>query len=293
MAKVVICPSCQYQGSIPDEIQAKRIRCPKCKESFDVALATQSSGSRPRAGGPLRRSGLDRRTGPLTISTVFSHCLRSATRGRGGHPPGPDTRPAKSRPVDDGRRGPRSWWACGGLARRCRGADAQRGKRQARRRRRVDPPRLRRTDPPESAHVTRTGRCSIRRETGGACGRSHGELRRWRRPRRLRSTARKSFAGSRKRRFISSSSWVASRSHRHGFRDRVARGHDSDRDEPARVPAGHSEVPARFAKEATNPSLEVVIRSGLGTQTEQSLPAQLIATDSLSEDLNTDLAFLS
>ena len=53
-----------------------------------------------------------------------------------------------------------------------------------------------------------------------------------------------------------------------------------------------SEVPARFAKEATNPSLEVVIRSGLGTQTEQSLPAQLIATDSLSEDLNTDLAFL-
>ena len=54
VAKVVICPSCQYQGSIPDEVQAQRIRCPKCKQTFDVKAATQSSagpanGRRPRS----------------------------------------------------------------------------------------------------------------------------------------------------------------------------------------------------------------------------------------------------
>ena len=56
MAKVVICPSCQYQGSIPDDAQAKRIRCPKCKEIFDVATATQSSASPDQAPAAAKRA---------------------------------------------------------------------------------------------------------------------------------------------------------------------------------------------------------------------------------------------
>jgi S1-C subfamily serine protease len=63
VAKVVICPSCQNQGSIPDEIQAKRIRCPKCKESFDVAAATQSSAA------PSKRPAAAKR--PNSANTAF------------------------------------------------------------------------------------------------------------------------------------------------------------------------------------------------------------------------------
>jgi S1-C subfamily serine protease len=55
VAKVVICPSCQYRGSIPDEVQAKRIRCPKCKESFDVAAATQSGAPPAKRPAPAKR----------------------------------------------------------------------------------------------------------------------------------------------------------------------------------------------------------------------------------------------
>jgi regulation of enolase protein 1 (concanavalin A-like superfamily) len=40
VAKVVICPSCQSKGSIPDESKAARIRCPKCGEMFDVKGAS-------------------------------------------------------------------------------------------------------------------------------------------------------------------------------------------------------------------------------------------------------------
>ena len=52
MAKVVICPSCQSKGSIPDESKAARIRCPKCGEMFDVKAA--SSGP---ASGTMKKSG--------------------------------------------------------------------------------------------------------------------------------------------------------------------------------------------------------------------------------------------
>ena len=64
MAKVVICPSCQSKGSIPDESKAARIRCPKCGEMFDVKGASggassaamkkpgSSTGPRPAAAKP-------------------------------------------------------------------------------------------------------------------------------------------------------------------------------------------------------------------------------------------------
>jgi Trypsin-like peptidase domain len=64
VAKVVICPSCQSKGSIPDESKAARIRCPKCGEMFDVKGASggassaamkkpgSSAGPRPAAAKP-------------------------------------------------------------------------------------------------------------------------------------------------------------------------------------------------------------------------------------------------
>ena len=58
MARVVICPSCQSKGSVPDGAQATRIRCPKCGQAFDVKAASQpSTGTvkRPAPGvGPRR-----------------------------------------------------------------------------------------------------------------------------------------------------------------------------------------------------------------------------------------------
>ena len=52
-----------------------------------------------------------------------------------------------------------------------------------------------------------------------------------------------------------------------------------------------SEVPARYVPKGSTPELEVVFRSGQGAQSEQSLPAQIIAADT-SDDFSTDLAFL-
>jgi regulation of enolase protein 1 (concanavalin A-like superfamily) len=54
VAKVVICPSCQSKGSIPDESKAARIRCPKCGEMFDVKAASGGppSGATKKPGAP-------------------------------------------------------------------------------------------------------------------------------------------------------------------------------------------------------------------------------------------------
>jgi hypothetical protein len=55
VAKVVICPSCEHKGSIPDDLKAPRIRCPKCKQSFDVAAATQKSAGPAKAPAAAKR----------------------------------------------------------------------------------------------------------------------------------------------------------------------------------------------------------------------------------------------
>ena len=73
MAKVVICPSCQSKGSIPDEVKASRIRCPKCGQMFDVKAASasggpnsatlkkpgSSTGARPAAASKAKASAYD------------------------------------------------------------------------------------------------------------------------------------------------------------------------------------------------------------------------------------------
>ena len=43
MPTIVICPSCQSKGTIPDGVTVSRIRCPKCKESFAVGGASPGS----------------------------------------------------------------------------------------------------------------------------------------------------------------------------------------------------------------------------------------------------------
>jgi S1-C subfamily serine protease len=52
-----------------------------------------------------------------------------------------------------------------------------------------------------------------------------------------------------------------------------------------------AELPPGIVAPGIHPTLEAVFRSGLGPQTEQALPAQIIAAD-LSDERNTDLAFL-
>ena len=86
MARVMICPSCQYQGSIPDEFQAKRIRCPQCKEAFDVASATRPTGAAAARPAPAKR--------PPVASTAFDDSDRAAahpsiTNAGGRRTPGP------------------------------------------------------------------------------------------------------------------------------------------------------------------------------------------------------------
>lgn len=55
MAKVVICPSCGSKGSIPDDAQPARIRCPKCKQTFDTGAASQSSSGTPKRPAAAKR----------------------------------------------------------------------------------------------------------------------------------------------------------------------------------------------------------------------------------------------
>ena len=71
MAKVVICPSCQSKGSIPDESKAARIRCPKCGEMFDVKGASggASSGTMKKPGSSAApRKACRTQTGALTTT---------------------------------------------------------------------------------------------------------------------------------------------------------------------------------------------------------------------------------
>ncbi|MGP0066622.1 MAG: trypsin-like peptidase domain-containing protein [Isosphaeraceae bacterium] len=50
MARVVICPSCQSKGAVPDNAQVARIRCPKCGFVFEAGGDAGPSGASPAAG---------------------------------------------------------------------------------------------------------------------------------------------------------------------------------------------------------------------------------------------------
>jgi S1-C subfamily serine protease len=50
VARVVICPSCQSKGAVPDTARVARIRCPKCGTVFDTGAEAGQSASVPTAG---------------------------------------------------------------------------------------------------------------------------------------------------------------------------------------------------------------------------------------------------
>jgi len=55
VARVVICPSCQSKGAIPDSAQVARVRCPKCGVLFDANAGAGQSGPGPAPAGEARR----------------------------------------------------------------------------------------------------------------------------------------------------------------------------------------------------------------------------------------------
>ena len=161
MAKVVICPSCQYQGSIPDEANPKRIRCPKCKEVFDVKGAVPSgsqpakrpvAAKQPQAtldavfdddddakalhtpAKPVKRPAAAKRPQPA-LDAVFDdddddveslQTLTNAASLRRRH------RAFRRRlgPIATGLCGDRCRWACRVVALRCLGSDAHKRRRR-------------------------------------------------------------------------------------------------------------------------------------------------------------------
>ncbi len=57
MSKVVICPSCQAKGAIPDDARVARIRCPKCGTVYKIGaeVGAGPAAPPPLASGPGRR----------------------------------------------------------------------------------------------------------------------------------------------------------------------------------------------------------------------------------------------
>ena len=93
MAKVVICPSCQSKGSIPDDAQPARIRCPKCKQTFETGLASKSSAGPPKRPVAAKRpsaavsSAFDDMENVQALPTISSSSSASRrVAGAGGHP---------------------------------------------------------------------------------------------------------------------------------------------------------------------------------------------------------------
>jgi Trypsin-like peptidase domain len=65
--KVVICPACQSKGAVPDGAVAAKIRCPKCGQTFDVKAATASS---PSTTGAVKRPAAAPKR-PAAASSAF------------------------------------------------------------------------------------------------------------------------------------------------------------------------------------------------------------------------------
>src|SRR5262249_23679680 len=78
VARVVICPSCQSKGSVPDHANVARIRCPQCGTVFQVEPAAVAPESAV-ASRPAESSATARAAGPGAGGR------RSPTRAEGGH----------------------------------------------------------------------------------------------------------------------------------------------------------------------------------------------------------------
>jgi hypothetical protein len=55
VARALICPACQHQGSIPDEARPKRVRCPNCRQTFEVKGSERAGAGSPGPAEPAQR----------------------------------------------------------------------------------------------------------------------------------------------------------------------------------------------------------------------------------------------
>ncbi|HKI21636.1 MAG TPA: trypsin-like peptidase domain-containing protein, partial [Isosphaeraceae bacterium] len=284
MAKVVICPSCQSKGSVPDGAQAARIRCPKCGQTFDVKAASQSSAGtakRPAPGAGPRRPAAAQNSAFADVESVQP--LPPIGQSGMRRPPGAAAAVKHSGPspllfamlgvggvallaivalvVVLTRPGPGPAGGGGGGGQALTDASP------------------RPVEPVATTAVAATSFVDSSSSSSSSSGNSaidSAEV-----VRRLKEATvyiKNKVAGK----------TLASGT---GFVIEVMG------DTVILATNRHvavfdlSEVPERYAPKGSVAELEVVFRSGQGPQNEQALPAQIIAADT-SDDLSTDLAFL-
>ena len=99
MARVVICPSCQSKGAVPENAQIARVRCPKCGVVFDGGANTPRPGSAstsaarkaPSPTGTSRASVFDDLDSVESEAKAVPASGRGAIRGK--TPSGSDGKP--------------------------------------------------------------------------------------------------------------------------------------------------------------------------------------------------------
>ena len=70
MAKVVVCPSCQAKGAIPDDAQVARIRCPKCGIVYKIGAEADTGPAQPPPVAGASRSGSGHRRVPAAAAAA-------------------------------------------------------------------------------------------------------------------------------------------------------------------------------------------------------------------------------
>ena len=289
VAKFVICPSCQYQGSIPDEAKPTRIRCPKCKETFNVSATTPSTSARSANRPPAaKRPEVAVQAAFDALDSVQPLPTRSnpGSRGAPGMIPHAGAGSGQS-PLIYAALG------VGGLAvlLLCVVLVVVLTKGSGEPAAKVNPsPSVARNDSPSPvieriaavapAETTVTPTAPPETSSAGASAPSAmngAEI-----VRRLKDATVYIILKLGGKPFATGTGFVIET--REGDIVLATNRHVAVPD-----PVG---APPSLVPKGAKVELEVVFRSGLGRQNEQALPAELIATDSLSDDLNTDLAFL-
>ncbi len=64
VARIVICPTCQSKGSVPDHAATARIRCPKCGNTFDASAAAGPGTSQSQSQSQMRSPAAPKRPKP-------------------------------------------------------------------------------------------------------------------------------------------------------------------------------------------------------------------------------------
>ncbi len=296
MAKVVICPSCQYKGSIPDELQPKRIRCPACKEVFDVRGAAQSSAGPAKRPGAAKRpvaasasasasaSAFDDLDNAEPLAPVASSGSRRVAAGRSGSGGGPGHSPLVYAAL-----------GVGGVAVVLLGAIlvvvlTRGGGEPAAK---VGGPELARSDPPASAPsrvIEPVVAVNPPEETAARAASAPSAISGSSEPTTIDSVE---IVRRLKEATVYIKNKVGGRAIASGTGFVIEIRGDGVVVATNRHVAlfDIGEVPPSLLSKGAKIELEAVFRSGQGSQKEQTLPAQIIAADN-TDDFSTDLAIL-